>query len=108
MDGTVANGVNFFVSRSTDHGASWRAPLRVNDDAGLADHFNQWLSVDPADGSINLSWNDTRNDPSRLRTDIFYARSTDGGSTLAPNSQLTPPPPTHTSSHPHPRTHTGT
>jgi hypothetical protein len=92
MDGTVANGVNVFLSRSTDHGASWSAPLRVNDDTGLADHFNHWLSVDPADGSINLSWNDTRNDPTRLSTDIFYARSTDGGSSFSSNVQVTTAP----------------
>ncbi len=92
MDGTVANGVNVFVARSTDGGTSWSAPRQVNDDTGLADHFNQWLSVDPSDGSVNLSWNDTRNDPARLSTDIFYARSTDAGTTFSPNVQVTTAP----------------
>jgi len=75
MDQTSSNGTDIFVSRSTDNGVSWSPPLRVNDDpAGVAnDQFNQWLAVDPSNGSVNLSWNDTRNDPARLSTDIFYA-----------------------------------
>lgn len=94
MDETSSNGADVFVSRSANNGATWTAPLRVNDDpAGVAsDQFNQWLAVDTSDGSVNLSWNDTRNDPSHLSTDIFYARSTDGGFSFAKNVQVTTAP----------------
>ena len=73
---------------------TWSAPLRANDDAtGLAnDQFNQWLAVDPANGSVDLNWNDTRNDPAHLTTDIFFTRSTDGGHTYAANVQVTTAP----------------
>jgi hypothetical protein len=94
MDGTLSTGTDVFVSRSSGPGTSWSAPVRVNDDPASAvnDQFNQWLAVDPTDGSVNLSWNDTRNDPSRVSTDIFYGRSTDGGQTFAPNTQVTTAP----------------
>ncbi len=94
MDETSSSGTDVFVSRSTNSGATWSGPLRVNDDpAGVADdQFNQWLAVDPSDGSVNLSWNDTRNDPAHLSTDIFYARSTDGGLSFAKNVQVTTAP----------------
>jgi hypothetical protein len=91
MDETVSNGTDIFVSRSTDRGASWSAPVRVNDDpTGVQkDQFNQWLSVDPASGSINLSWNDARNDPADIKTDIFFSQSTDGALSFAPNVKVT-------------------
>src|SRR5215467_2513540 len=94
MDETASNGTDVFLSRSADGGVSWSPPLRVNDDpAGVAnDQFNQWLAVDPSDGSVNLSWNDTRNDPAHLSTDIFYARSTDGGLSFGTNVQVTTAP----------------
>jgi len=91
MDETASNGTDIFVSRSTDRGAIWSAPVRVNDDpTGVQkDQFNQWLSVDPASGSINLSWNDARNDPADIKTDIFFSQSTDGGLSFAPNVKVT-------------------
>ena len=94
MDETPANGTDIFMSRSTDGGSTWSTPLRVNDDpTGVAnDQFNQWLSVDPSNGSVNLSWNDTRNDPAHLSTDIFYARSTNGGLSFGKNVQVTSAP----------------
>ncbi len=94
MDETPANGTDIFMSRSTDGGSTWSAPLRVNDDpTGVAnDQFNQWLSVDPSDGSVNMSWNDTRNDPAHLSTNIFFARSTDGGLSFSKNVQVTTAP----------------
>jgi hypothetical protein len=94
MDTAASNGTDIFVAHSTDGGATWSAPVRANDDAtGVAnDQFNQWLAVDPADGAVDLSWNDTRNDPAHVSTDIFFTRSTDGGHTFAPNVQVTTAP----------------
>jgi hypothetical protein len=94
MDQTAANGTDIFMSRSADGGNTWSAPLRVNDDpTGVAnDQFNQWLSVDPSNGSVNLSWNDTRNDPAHLSTDVFFAQSTDGGLSFGKNVQVTTAP----------------
>src|SRR5712692_875146 len=76
MDETTSNGTDIFVSHSTDRGASWSAPVRVNDDpTGVRkDQFNQWLSVDPTSGSINLSWNDARNDPADIKTDSYFSQ----------------------------------
>jgi hypothetical protein len=94
MDETQTNGTDVFVSRSSDAGVNWGQPVRVNDDpTGVAnDQFNQWLAVDPATGSVDLSWNDTRNDPTHLSTDIFFAQSTDGGASFGPNVQVTTAP----------------
>jgi hypothetical protein len=91
MDETATNGTDVFVARSTDRGANWSATLRVNDDpTGVRkDQFNQWLSVDPTNGSINLSWNDARNDPADTKTDIFFAHSTNGGTSFASNVKVT-------------------
>jgi hypothetical protein len=94
MDQTATNGTDIFVAHSTDHGQTWSSRVRVNDDPSdvANDQFEQWLSVDPTDGSVNVSWYDTRNDPAHLSTDIFYARSTDGGLTFSPNVQVTTEP----------------
>ncbi len=94
MDETTTSATDVFVSRSTDQGATWSAPLRVNDDpvGNANDQFNQWLSVDPTDGSVHVSWYDTRNDPTHVSTDVFYSRSADGGLTFAKNVQVTTAP----------------
>ena len=91
MDETASNGTDIFVARSLDHGASWSLPVRVNDDqTGVRkDQFNQWLSVDPTSGSVNLSWNDARNDQADTKTDIFFSQSTNGGSSFAANVKVT-------------------
>ena len=91
MDETASNGTDIFVSRSTGRGASWSMPTRVNDDpAGVRkDQFNQWLSVDPVTGSVDLSWNDARNDPADTKTDIYFSQSTGGGLSFAPNIKVT-------------------
>jgi len=73
--------VDVFISRSTDHGRTWSAPRRVNDDPlhNGADQFLQWMAVDPKDGSVNVQFYDRRDDPANRRSRVTLARSTDGG-----------------------------
>ncbi|MGH9150110.1 MAG: cell wall-binding repeat-containing protein [Acidimicrobiales bacterium] len=92
--------------RSTDGGATWSTPLRVNDDPGP--------SVDPgvegiaqrhpqarvaADGRLDIVWQDRRhgyrsptnshlgNGEARFG-DTYYAYTTDGGLTFSPNRRV--------------------
>ncbi len=58
----------------------------------MNDQFGQWSSADPTDGSVSLSWDDTRNDPAHMSTDIYYARSTGGGPSFSPNVRVTTAP----------------
>lgn len=79
--GDYRNGeVDIFVSTSDDGGKRWSAPVRVNDDPvhDGADHFFQWLAVDPADGSVNVVFYDRRKDPQNRKQIVALARSTDG------------------------------
>jgi hypothetical protein len=72
-----------FVMSSRDGGETWSAPVRVNDDPlknGKAQFFT-WMSVDPADGSVNLVFYDRRNTAGAM-TELVLARSTDGGRTF--------------------------
>jgi hypothetical protein len=72
--------------RSSDGGATFSAPVRVNDDAN---HQSKWhwlgtLSVAP-NGRIDSVWYDTRNAANNIDSQLFYSWSTDGGVTWAPN-----------------------
>src|ERR1051326_3017465 len=89
MDATPSNGADVFVARSTNQGSSWGAPVRINDDVGAHDQFNQWLSVDPVTGAIDVSWDDTRNDPQNVRTDVYLSSSSDAGVSFAANTKVT-------------------
>ena len=76
--------VDVFVSRSTDHGHTWSAPLRVNDDPlhDGNDQFLQWLAVDPVTGAVYVQFYDRRADPENRGTRVTLARSTDRGRTF--------------------------
>src|SRR4051812_2586131 len=82
--------VDVYTRTSSDGGTSWTNRLKVNDDSTGVSHFFPWLGVDPSDGSVNVAWYDTRNDSvDQERTQIFYARSVNGGSSFQPNINLT-------------------
>src|SRR4051794_7408981 len=86
MDDTFA-GTKIFVAKSTDGGVTWPSVKQMP--AG-GDQFNQWLAVDPASGSINVAYYDTgvEDSPSTIFT---LARSTNGGSTYAPQAVANAP-----------------
>ena len=73
--------VDVFCSSSKDYGATWSPATRVNGDSvhDGADHFFQWMAVDPSDGSIYVVFYDRRGDPRNRAQAVVVARSTDGG-----------------------------
>ena len=93
MDQTAAGTTDIYLSFSDDNGAHWSARTTVADQLALpVDRFNQWMSVDPVTGDVNLSFYDTRNDTtgSRYMTDIYFAQSTNGGASWSsPNTRVT-------------------
>ncbi len=84
MDLTGNGTTNIFLSFSDDQGQTWSSPQAVPDPLSFpVDRFNQWLSVDPITGDVNVAFSDTRNDTtgSRFMTDEYLAQSKDGGAT---------------------------
>lgn len=72
-----------FILKSTDHGDTWSGPIRVNDDpvGNGRDQFFTWATVDPITGDLWVVFHDRRLYDSDS-TDVFLARSTDGGETF--------------------------
>jgi hypothetical protein len=92
MDETATGDTDIFLSFSDDFGNSWTKPASVTDHKNFAvDRFNQWLSVDPTNGAVNVAFYDTRNDLTGFRfvTDYFFTQSVNGGlSFSSPNTRV--------------------
>jgi hypothetical protein len=70
-----------WFSRSTDGGATWSARVKINNQSGLNDQFNQFLAVDETNGNLGAIYYDTVADAGRKKVDVYYQMSTDGGVT---------------------------
>jgi hypothetical protein len=73
------------LTKSLDGGATWSAPVRVNQDQTNADQFQQYIRVTPH-GQLNVSFFDRRLDrpnppqhPGNFFIDTWLARSNNGG-----------------------------
>ena len=78
------NGVDdtdIWISKSTDGGNTWSEALRVNNDPSGKQQFFTWMTIDQTNGEIIIVFYDRR-DYENNNTDVFIARSTDGGSTF--------------------------
>lgn len=79
-----------WFSRSTDGGATWAAPVKINNQAGLNDQFNQWLVVDETNGAVAIMYYDTVADtPGRKKVHVYYQISTNDGVTWSTPQQIT-------------------
>ena len=91
MDLTGNGTTDIFASFSDDKGATWSLPSPVTDQLPFAvDRFYNWISIDPTNGVVNISFYDTRNDTTgaRYMTDTYLTRSGNGGATFGPNVRV--------------------
>ncbi|HKB69783.1 MAG TPA: S-layer homology domain-containing protein [Thermoanaerobaculia bacterium] len=89
---TSGNNLDVYLKSSSNGGTTWTSDpgVLVNDDGGSSTQFFPWLAVDASDGTVNLSWYDTRNDSvNNRKTQFFYGRSSDGGASVEANVLLT-------------------
>ncbi len=75
------NNNDIFIAKSNDNGTTWCQPIKVNNDTTKRQQFLTWMAVDPVNGNINIVFYDRRKYKDK-RTDVFLARSTDGGATF--------------------------
>ncbi len=102
-----ATNTDIMLSFSDDGGQTWSEPVTVNDDDADTDGFSQAtpdlgfptsgraqfepsIAVDNTNGTVVLSWLDTRNDASQARTATYLTTSIDGGQTFSPNVYANP------------------
>jgi hypothetical protein len=78
-----------WFTRSTDGGATWSAAVKLNNQSGLNDQFNPFLAIDETNGTLGAIYYDTAADPNRLKVDVYYQMSSDGGATWQPAVKVT-------------------
>ncbi len=75
------NGINntdIFLSKSTDGGQTWSAPVKVNDDQSNRHQFLTWMDIDQTTGYLYFVFYDRRHYTDN-HTDVYMAISKDGG-----------------------------
>lgn len=75
------NDTDIWLKKSIDNGDTWSAPVRVNDDAAGNQQFFTWMDIDQTNGYIYIVFYDRRNHTDN-NTDVYLARSIDGGNTF--------------------------
>jgi len=86
------NGTDVMFARSTNGGASFSAPQRINDDPVNPSkwHWFGTFSVAP-NGRLDAVWYDTRNAANNTDSQLFYSFSMDGGVTWSANVPVSNP-----------------
>lgn len=72
---------DIWLAKSIDGGDTWSDPIRVNDDGPGKQQFFTWMTIDQTTGELIFVFYDRRNYDNRL-TDVYIARSSDGGNTF--------------------------
>jgi hypothetical protein len=86
---TSTTSSDVFAAVSSDNGNTWSTPKVVHGGNATSDQFNQWMDVDPDDGTVHVVFYDTRDDPGRVQSHVYYVASRDGGSTWVDETKVT-------------------
>ncbi|WP_337864422.1 T9SS type A sorting domain-containing protein [Ignavibacterium sp.] len=78
---TGIDNTDIFLVKSTDGGNTWSSPTKVNDDNSNRHQFFTWMTIDQTTGAIYIVFYDRRNTTGNV-TDVYVARSTNGGETF--------------------------
>ncbi len=70
---------DIFLLRSTNGGDSWSSPVRVNDDTSHLEQFFPSAAIDETTGFIYAVFYDRRDHKGTNLTEVYLARSIDGG-----------------------------
>lgn len=76
-----SGNTDVFLAKSTDGGNTWSAVKKVNDDNTSRHQFFTWMTIDQTTGVLYFVFYDRRNTSNNF-TDVYVARSTDGGETF--------------------------
>jgi hypothetical protein len=91
-DKVTNRGFNILLTESTNGGASWSAPVTVNDDGGPRDQFHPTLSVESngiGGDKVTVTFYDRRDDVNNCLSNVYATQSTDSGATWSPNTKIT-------------------
>jgi hypothetical protein len=90
--GAAVDDMDIFIARSINQGASWGAPIRVDNGPVGTTQFFPTAAIDDASGCLAASWYDTRagltNAAGHFLLDVFLRKSCDGGLTFSPEFKL--------------------
>lgn len=88
-DVTSSCKTRIWFAVSTDGGATWGTPTKINDQSSKNDQFFPRLAVDETSGDLLVVYYDTVADSGRLKTDVWMQSSTDGGNSWAAATKVT-------------------
>ncbi|MCE1202857.1 MAG: GEVED domain-containing protein [Bacteroidia bacterium] len=76
------NGIDVYMIRSSDRGATWSQPIRVNQNpiGQGKEHYFPWITCDPENGALSVIFYGDRN-VNQNQVEVFCANSFDGGDT---------------------------
>jgi hypothetical protein len=80
-DSAGPNDHDVRLIKSTNGGVNWSSVKRVNNDPAGKEQFFSWMTIDQSNGYLYFVFYDRRNYTNN-NTDVYMARSTDGGETF--------------------------
>ena len=78
----TGSGSSVYLIKSTDKGATWSTPKRINSDSTVGkQHYLPWITCDQATGYVSIVFYDNRNGAS-AEAEAWMAYSINGGATF--------------------------